>query len=158
MDRGTKCTACRGQEVAPAETVERDVQSMPSKRKLKSLLQVTIKPTQVEVVKKDGCIRIVQTFQLSAAVDQTKETEMRKLDGITCFMTNDSTISEAQVIQKYREKNKVEEAFREMKSQLSLRPIHLTRPERVKAHVSVCLLAYLLRNSIEMMLRQADYI
>jgi transposase len=42
-----------------------------------------------------------------------------------------------------------------MKSQLSLRPIHLTRPERVKAHVSVCVLAYLLRNTIEMMLRRA---
>ncbi|HUC93640.1 MAG TPA: transposase [Paenibacillus sp.] len=73
----------------------------------------------------------------------------------TCFITNDSTIPETQVIQKYREKNKVEEAFREMKSQLSLRPIHLTRPERVKAHVSVCVLAYLLRNTMEMMLRQA---
>ncbi|WP_410511745.1 transposase [Paenibacillus sp. BR2-3] len=121
------------------------------------MLQVTIEPIQVEVAKKDGHTRIVQTFQLSAAIDQAKESEMRKLDGLTCFITNDSTISEAQVIQKYRDKNKVEEAFREMKSQLSLRPIHLTRPERVKAHVSVCVLAYLLRNTIEMMLRKAAY-
>lgn len=115
------------------EIVERDVQGMLSKRKLKSMLKVTIEPIQVEVTKKDGRTRIIQTFQLSAAIDQMKETEMRKLDGLTCFITNDSTILEAQVIQKYREKNKVEEAFREMKSQLSLRPIHLTRPERVKA-------------------------
>ncbi|KJS47855.1 MAG: hypothetical protein VR66_14685, partial [Peptococcaceae bacterium BRH_c23] len=56
----------------------------------------------------------------------------------------------------YREKNKIEEAFREMKSQLALRPIYLTRPERVKAHVTICILAYLLINSIEMMLRKAE--
>lgn len=42
-----------------------------------------------------------------------------------------------------------------MKSQLALRPIHLTRPERVKAHVSLCILAYLLLNTMEMMLRNA---
>jgi transposase len=35
--------------------------------------------------------------------------------------------------------------------------IHLTRLERVKAHVSVYVLAYLLRNTMEMMLRQAGY-
>ncbi|MFB5759260.1 transposase [Paenibacillus medicaginis] len=80
------------------------------------------------------------------------------MDGITCFITNDSTIPAAQVIPKYHEKNKVEEAFREMKYQLSLRLIHLTRPERVKAYVSVCVLAYLLRNTMEMMLRKAGCI
>lgn len=40
-------------------------------------------------------------------------------------------------------------------SQLALRPIHLTRPERVKAHVSICILAYLLMNTMEMVLRNA---
>jgi transposase len=43
-----------------------------------------------------------------------------------------------------------------MKSQLALRPIHLTRPERVKAHVIVCILAYLLVNTMEMMLKRAE--
>lgn len=137
------------------ETVERDVQRMLSKRKLKSILRVTIEQIQVEVAKKDGRSRIAHSFRLSAVIDKDKETEIRKLDGMTCFITNDWNITEAEVIQKYREKNKIEEAFREMKSQLALRPIHLTRPERVKAHVSVCILAYLLRNAIDMMLRQA---
>lgn len=137
------------------ETIERDVKTMLSKRKLKSVLQVTITPSPIEVSKKDGSTRTVQTFQLSAILDKAKETEMRKLDGVTCFITNDPHLTAAEVIRKYREKNKVEEAFREMKSQLALRPIHLTRSERVKAHVSVCVIAYLLRNTMEMMLRKA---
>lgn len=137
------------------EAVERDVQKMLAKRKLKSLLKVTVTPIEVEVTKKDGSIRIAHSFQLSAVIDKARETEIRRLDGMTCFITNDATIPQAEVIQRYRDKNKIEEAFREMKSLLALRPIHLTRPERVKAHVTICILAYLLINAMEMMLKQA---
>jgi transposase len=138
------------------EILEREVKQMLSKRKLKSLLQVTITPIEKEVMKKDGTTtRIVHTFQLTSVMDKEKEDDVRRRDGITCFITNDSSIPQTEIISKYREKNKVEEAFREMKSQLSLRPIHLTRPERVKAHVTVCILAYLLMNTMEMILNKA---
>ncbi|MDC3424215.1 hypothetical protein NC797_06800 [Aquibacillus sp. 3ASR75-11] len=43
-----------------------------------------------------------------------------------------------------------------MKSQLALRPVYLTRPERVKAHISVCVLAYLLRNTIELLIQKSN--
>ncbi|WP_139314654.1 IS1634 family transposase, partial [Desulfosporosinus metallidurans] len=108
------------------------------------------------VTKSNGTTRIIQSFQLSAAIDKDKEVQKRRLDGITCFITNDLTIPQGEVVQKYRDKNKIEEAFREMKSQLALRPIYLTRPERVKAHVTICIMAYLLINSMEMMLRKAE--
>ena len=98
----------------------------------------------------------LSSFQLMTEIDKNKEMQKRRLDGITCFITNDMTIPQGEVIQKYRDKNKIEEAFREMKSQLALRPIYLTRPERVKAHVTICIMAYLLINSIEMLLRKAE--
>ena len=138
------------------ETIEREVKTMLAKRKLKLLLLVTVTPIQLTVTKSNGTTRIVQSFRLSTEIDQNKELQKKRLDGITCFITNDLTISQGEVIQKYREKNKIEEAFREMKSQLALRPIYLTRPERVKAHVSICILAYLLINSIEMMLKKTE--
>jgi len=137
------------------EAIERDVQKIISKRKLKSLVKVTVNPIEVQVPKKDGSTRIVHSFQLTAMIDKTRESEIRRLDGMTCFITNDETIPQTEIIQRYRAKNKIEEAFREMKSQLALRPIHLTRPERVKAHVSVCVLAYLLVNTMEAMLKRA---
>ncbi|KLU60572.1 transposase DDE domain protein [Peptococcaceae bacterium CEB3] len=139
------------------EPVERNVQKVISKRKLKSLMRVRVTPFEVKVTKKDGSTRIVHSFQLSATIDKTGEAEVRRLDGITCFMTNDATIPQVEIIQRYREKNKIEEAFREMKSQLALRPIHLTRPERVKAHVTVCILAYLLVNTMEMILKKSGH-
>ncbi|HUX80482.1 MAG TPA: IS1634 family transposase [Alphaproteobacteria bacterium] len=139
------------------ETIERDVKTMLSKRKLKLQLLVTVAPIELTVTKSNGTTRIVQSFQLSAEIDKNKEMQKRRLDGITCFITNDLTIPEREVIQKYRDKNKIEEAFREMKSQIALRPIYLTRPERVKAHVTLCIMAYLLINSIEMILRKAEF-
>ncbi|GAB6153239.1 IS1634 family transposase [Desulfosporosinus burensis] len=146
------------------ETVEREVQKIISQRKLKSLVKVTVTPIEVKVPKKDGSVRLAHSFQLSAIIDKTGETKMRRLDGMTCFITNDVTIPQTEIIQRYREKNKIEEAFREMnkieeafremKSQLALRPIHLTRPEGVKSHVTVCILAYLLINTMEVMLKR----
>jgi transposase len=138
------------------ETVERKVKQMLSKRKLKSMMNVTIKPMERHVPKKDGTLRSVNSFQIHAEIDEEKERELRKRDGMTCFLTNDTSLPIKEVVHKYRAKNKIEEAFREMKSQLFLRPVHLTRPERVKAHVSVCVLAYLLRNMMEIILRKAN--
>jgi transposase len=139
------------------EAVEREVLKIISKRKLKSLMKITVTPIEIKVAKKDGSLRIAHSFQLSAVIDKLGETEARRLDGITCFITNDLTIPQTEIIQRYREKNKIEEAFREMKSLLALRPIHLTRPERVKAHVTICILAYLLINMMEMMLRKVGH-
>lgn len=137
------------------EVLEREAKQMLGRRKLKSLLQVTLEPIEVQVAKKDGTTRTVRSFRLWAKVDPAQEAEVRKCDGMTCFITNEAALSPGEVMHKYREKNKIEEAFREMKSQLALRPIHLTRPERVKAHVSLCIMAYLLRNTMEMMLQNA---
>lgn len=138
------------------EALEREVKQLISRRKLKGLLKVTVVPLEIErPMKKGDSTRTVHSLELVVTIDKEKEADMRRSDGITCFITNEVNLSSAQAIQKYREKNKIEEAFREMKSQLALRPIHLTRPERVKAHVSLCIVAYLLLNTMEMKLRSA---
>ena len=73
------------------------------------------------------------------------------------FLTNipKEQTDDREVIRWYRRKNKVEEAFREIKSQVQLRPMHVTRTERVKAHVAICMLAYFLYNDMEQLLRTA---
>ncbi|MBC7958452.1 MAG: IS1634 family transposase [Vallitaleaceae bacterium] len=138
------------------EALEREVKQLISRRKLKGLLQIAVVPLEITLpMKKADSTRTVHSFELVPTIDKNKEADMRRSDGITCFITNEDSHSSAQVIQKYREKNKIEEAFREMKTQLALRPVHLTRPERVKAHVSLCIVAYLLLNTMEMKLRAA---
>lgn len=48
----------------------------------------------------------------------------RRLGGITCIVTNELTMPQGEVIHEYRGKNKIEEAFREMKLQLALHTIY----------------------------------
>jgi transposase len=81
----------------------------------------------------------------------------QRLHGVTCFITtlDNEAVPAREAITWYRRKNKVEEAFHEIKSHLELRPVRLTRANRVKAHVTACVLAYFLYNDIEQRLRKS---
>ena len=67
------------------------------------------------------------------------------LDGIYVIRTSvpASDLTGQQVVSTYKSLSTVERAFRSMKSvDLKVRPIHHHHPERVKAHVFLCMLAY----------------
>ncbi len=79
--------------------------------------------------------------------------------GVACFQTNAPTdsLSTSDIIAWYRRKNRVEEVFHEIKSPLALRPLFVTRAQRIRAHVMACVLAYDLYNTMEVRLRQHDH-
>jgi len=67
------------------------------------------------------------------------------LDGFHAVRTNvpADTMSSADVVLSYKSLSRVERAFRSVKTvDLQLRPIHHRKPERVRAHVLLCMLAY----------------
>lgn len=67
------------------------------------------------------------------------------LDGIYVIRTNvaTATLSSADVVLSYKRLTHVERAFRCLKTvDLKLRPIHHHLPDRVRAHVFICMLAY----------------
>lgn len=136
-------------------TLERQVKQMLTRKKLQKLLEVKIEPHTVTLINKRNKERTVDTFRLQAVAQPEAEREEQRLDGITCFITNLSkeSCSAEEVVAYYRSKNKVEEAFHEIKAHLNLRPINLTRSQRVKAHVTVCIMAYLLLNDMEQCLK-----
>jgi len=67
------------------------------------------------------------------------------LDGIYVIRTSvpATNLTDQQVVATYKSLSTVERAFRSMKSvDLKVRPIHHHDPDRVKAHVFLCMLAY----------------
>jgi transposase len=138
------------------EILEREIQSMLKRKRVKKFLTVTIEPSTHSVSNKKEITREVQSFKLRYLIDDAALTKELRLHGITCFISNiaQSEISPREIITWYRRKNKVEEAFHEIKSHLELRPIHLTRAKRVKAHVTICTLAYFLYNDMERRLKE----
>ncbi len=72
----------------------------------------------------------------------------QKYDGYSAlFSTKDLEIKK--IVKHYFEKDKVEKAFRSLKSILGLRPIKHWLEERVRAHVFICYLSYLLISLLE---------
>jgi transposase len=138
--------------------LEREIDSLLKRKHLKRFLKIQVEPTTHAVIAKTGRERSVQSFMLSYSIDRGLLQREQRLHGITCFITNlhkkDALARE--VILWYRRKNKVEEAFHEIKSHLELRPVYLTRVKRVKAHVTVCVLSYFLFNDIERRLEDND--
>ena len=138
------------------EILEREIQSMLKRKRVKKFLTISVEPNTHTVLNKKGIPREVQSFKLSYSIDEEALTEELRLHGITCFISNlaQTEISPREIITWYRRKNKVEEAFHEIKSHLELRPVHLTRAKRVKAHVTICTLAYFLYNDMERRLKE----
>jgi Transposase len=94
---------------------------------------------------------------------KTKEIEKAQLtDGMWMLVTNISDIVEPEeyrlgpeeLISAYRDKNRVEEAFKEVKSFLKFQPTFVYTDEHVRAHYTICVISYLLDITITNKIRE----
>jgi hypothetical protein len=88
-------------------------------------------------------------------LNEHREREQAALDGRFFLQTDDPHLAMADVVDAYYTLQKVEHAFREMKDFLHLRPVYHYRERRARAHVFVCVLAYLLETALEAKLTDA---
>ena len=77
-------------------------------------------------------------------VDKSKVKREEKLDGKYLLSTSDKSLSAEDVALGYKQLIAVEQAFRTLKSTLSLRPVYHTKDDRIRSHVMLCWLALLL--------------
>jgi transposase len=77
-------------------------------------------------------------------IDKAKVKRSEKLDGKYLLSTSDESLSAEDVALGYKQLMQVENAFRTLKSTLSLRPVHHTKDDRIRAHALLCWLALLL--------------
>ena len=84
-------------------------------------------------------------------------------DGMWMLVTNITKTTEPEkfklspedLIRAYRDKNRVEESFRELKSFIKFQPTFVYTDERVRAHYTICILSYLLDVTVTDKLREA---
>lgn len=104
----------------------------------------------------------VLTYQGTVEVDEEKLKVAGQLDGFWMIVTNhteknpDGTfvLKTEDVITPYKEKVVIESAFRDIKSFLEISPIHVWTIEHVKAHYTICVLAYLLDRTLTLRLHE----
>ncbi len=94
------------------------------------------------------------SLALSWAKDEAKATLLRQTEGAYLLRTNLTGHSEEELWHMYMQLNDAEAAFRTLKQDLSIRPIHHQLQDRVKAHVLVCFLAYALYRTLDRLAKQ----
>ena len=80
---------------------------------------------------------------------------LKKLAGRFLIVTN-TNLEEDEVVSAYKEQWQIERSFRTVKSFLEIRPVYHRKSDRIKAHVSVCILALLFSRIIEKRLNGVD--
>ena len=87
----------------------------------------------------------IEEASFSYRIDEQKVEQEAALDGIYVLRTplRPELIAAADVVRSYKSLSDVERAFRSLKTvDLKVRPIHHRLPDRVRAHILICMLAY----------------
>lgn len=110
-----------------------------------NLIKLTL-PSSREIVTSDS-------FQFE--LDRDKLRQVRRREGRYLLRTNLSGHDPAQLWTFYIQLTEVEQAFKELKHDLSIRPIFHSREERIEAHIFVAFLAYCLQVTLKQQLKRA---
>jgi hypothetical protein len=92
-------------------------------------------------------VRLTQTGK--PMIDAAKVKAAERLDGKFVVHSNDDTLTAEDMALGYKQLQRVEEAWRQLKSGLKLRPVYHWAPHRIHAHVAITVLALLLERLAE---------
>jgi len=86
--------------------------------------------------------------------DEKKAEEDAKYDGYYCIITSELDMPDQRVIEIYRGLSDIEDNFKVSKSDLDIRPVHVSREDRINAHVLTCFISLVILRLIQ---KKTDY-
>jgi transposase len=113
--------------------------------------QPVLHPIVVEKRLKNGSVKSVNSFKVQISKKSDVIESDKLLDGVCVFITNHIErqgrgfkVTPLMVIRAYRDKTKIEDVFKNVKSFLKIRPFFVNTEKHVKAVYTICILAYFL--------------
>ena len=129
--------------------------------KAKNFMDYDLEP---RVIKAEG--REINSFHIvPKETDNNREAikKAERTDGLWAIVTNTAgnkddknRFVEEDLIQAYRDKNQIEQAFKDVKSFIKIQPFNVWTPKHVRAHYTICILSYLLDITIANRLKEVD--
>lgn len=108
-----------------------------------------LEPLTVHRKLKDGTVKSINSFQVRIKAKDDIIKADKLLDGLCVFLTNHIEkqgrgfkVKPQTIIKAYRDKTKIEDVFKNVKSFLKLRPFFVNTNAHVKAVYTICILAY----------------
>ncbi len=101
------------------------------------------------MVLKNGTRKQVKSYQVKVKKKPAKIAIAKLTDGLCVFVTNhiekdggNYQMPSERIIQAYREKTQIEDAFKNIKSFVKIRPFFVNKEEHVRAVYTICVLSY----------------
>jgi transposase len=108
-------------------------------------------PIVVEKRLKNGTVKSVSSFKVQISKKKGIIDSDKLLDGVCVFITNHIQrqgrgfkVTPLMIIRAYRDKTKIEDVFKNVKSFLKIRPFFVNTEKHVKAVYTICIMAYFL--------------
>jgi len=108
------------------------------------------------LINNHGTKKYVEVCQDKAVINETKILSDSRWDGIHGVITNYKKEEKTpiEILERYKGLWKIEEVFRINKHDLKMRPIYHWKPERIRAHILICFLAYTMLNTAKEILER----
>lgn len=114
-----------------------------------------LSPIKTEQKNKNGDTRIVDSFNITINKKDDIIAYWEKLDGVCVFISNHTDFANnvfcfppEKIITAYREKTKIEDAFKHIKSFLKIRPFFVNTDAHVRAVYNISVLAYFINKDL----------
>ena len=97
---------------------------------------------------------ILDSKKLLSMIDEEKLTEFNELMGYYQIVTSELDMPDQEAIDKYHGLTRIEDQFREMKGTLETRPIWLSTPEHIQAHLLICFISLTMMRVMQHKIRE----
>jgi transposase len=106
-------------------------------------------PIEVDRTLKDNTVKKVRSFRAKVTMKTDTVASDKLLDGVCVFVSNHVerrgrgfAVRPQSIIKAYRDKTKIEDVFKNVKSFLKLRPFFVNTDQHVEAVYTICILGY----------------
>ncbi len=131
------------------QKARRPLEKSPIERQIGRLLGRNSRAAARFLIQLREDLTAASSLRLDWSIHPDWEQWARESEGCYVLRTNVNDWTPEALWQTYVQLTQAEAAFRIQKSELSIRPIWHQKPQRVKAHILVCFLAYVLWKTLE---------
>ena len=164
IDRALKEMAEKNAELKGAKgdrdynATERDLLDIFGKHHVRDHFEYKLLPLTTETEKP------AQSFKIELEIKRDKIKQDELTDGLLIYITDhveksnavNFVVSAADIVLHYKGKHVVENAFRELKSFIDLRPVYVWTEAHVKAHYDISIIACFINNYINVKIKRLD--
>lgn len=108
------------------------------------------------LINNNGTKKYIEVSGEKASINEAKVILDGQWDGIHGVITNYAKNNKTpqEILERYKGLWKIEEVFRINKNDLRMRPIYHRKPERIRAHILICFMAYVMLNTTKQILEK----